>query len=263
MNSLATSWRSVPTSVASGKAISSLSIRMSCADSAAGAARGVPICAFICHRSVSDVPERQRTMSWPPRAMPSQSMQGSADRWPLSSSLWHARSMRSKSAQGVKDRSVLVLGGGTMGLLIAIVAELRGAGMVTLADPLSSKLEITKQAGIANAVAPQSLGSDCFDVVFEAAGVARALDQALELVEKTGALVQVGVHDEHYRGTFIPFKIYEREVRIIGSNSCRTSSPPPSISCRTFTTRRQCFSASRSPSGVSTTPCKAWWRATR
>ena len=125
-----------------------------------------------------------------------------------------------ESAQGVKDRNVLVLGGGTMGLLIAIVAELRGAGMVTLADPLSSKLEIAKQAGIANAVAPQSLGSDCFDVVFEAAGVARALDQALNLVEKTGALVQVGVHDEHYRGTFNPFKIYEREVRIIGSNSC-------------------------------------------
>jgi 2-desacetyl-2-hydroxyethyl bacteriochlorophyllide A dehydrogenase len=125
-----------------------------------------------------------------------------------------------ESAQGVRDKSVLVLGGGTMGLLIAIVAQLWGAGKVSLADPMPAKHEIAKRAGITNVIDPRDLESKCFDVVFEAAGVPRALDQALTLVEKTGALVQVGVHDEHATSKFVPFKIYEREIRIIGSNSC-------------------------------------------
>lgn len=124
------------------------------------------------------------------------------------------------SSQGIKSRSVLVLGGGTMGLLIAIVAKLKGAGRVVIADPAPGKLAIAKAAGISEAVDPSTLGSECFDVVFEAAGVRKALEQAVPLVEKTGVLVQVGVHDEDATVPFNPFKIYEREIRIIGSNSC-------------------------------------------
>lgn len=130
-----------------------------------------------------------------------------------------------ESSQGVKDKSVLVLGGGTMGLLIAIVSQMSGAGSVTLADPAPAKHEIARRAGITNVVDPNSLGAECFDVVFEAAGVRAALEQAVPLVEKTGVLVQVGVHDEDAIVGFNPFKIYEREIRIIGSNSCADKFP--------------------------------------
>ncbi len=125
-----------------------------------------------------------------------------------------------ESSQGVKDRTVLVLGGGTMGLLTAIMSDVSGAARVVLADPASSKRAIAKRAGIAEVVDPATLGAECFDVVFEAAGVKPALENALKLVEKTGVLVQIGVHDEDAVVGFNPFKIYEREIRIIGSNSC-------------------------------------------
>jgi 2-desacetyl-2-hydroxyethyl bacteriochlorophyllide A dehydrogenase len=124
------------------------------------------------------------------------------------------------SSQGIKDREVLVLGGGTMGLLIAIAAKHSGAGKVTLADPASAKLDIALNVGVDAAVHPQELGAERFDVVFEAAGVPAALKQGLQLVEKTGAFVQVGVHDEHAEASFVPFKLYEHELRFIGSNSC-------------------------------------------
>ncbi|WCK69505.1 alcohol dehydrogenase catalytic domain-containing protein [Agrobacterium tumefaciens] len=124
------------------------------------------------------------------------------------------------SAQGIKDRQVLVLGGGTMGLLIAIAAKHSGAGKVTLADPASAKLDIARSVGVDAAVQPAQLGDERFDVVFEAAGVSAALKQGLQLVEKTGAYIQVGVHDEHAEATFVPFKLYEQEFRFIGSNSC-------------------------------------------
>lgn len=125
-----------------------------------------------------------------------------------------------ESSQEILNRQVLVLGGGTMGLLIAIAAKHQGAGKVTLADPASAKLEIARNVGVDAAVEPSELGSEKFDVVFEAAGVAAALKQGLQLVEKTGVYVQVGVHDEHDEATFVPFKLYEQEFRLIGSNSC-------------------------------------------
>ncbi|MBM7048345.1 MULTISPECIES: alcohol dehydrogenase catalytic domain-containing protein [Rhizobium] len=124
------------------------------------------------------------------------------------------------SSQGIRDRQVLILGGGTMGLLIAIAAKHSGAGKVTLADPASAKLDIARNVGVDAAVQPSELGEERFDVVFEAAGVHAALKQGLQLVEKTGAYVQVGVHDEHAEATFVPFKLYEQEFRFIGSNSC-------------------------------------------
>ena len=92
--------------------------------------------------------------------------------------------------------------------------------MVTLADPLSSKLEIAKHARHRESRRASISWLGLLRRRLRGRRRCRALDQALDLVEKTGALVQVGVHDEHYRGTFNPFKIYEREVRIIGSNSC-------------------------------------------
>jgi 2-desacetyl-2-hydroxyethyl bacteriochlorophyllide A dehydrogenase len=125
-----------------------------------------------------------------------------------------------ESSQGVKNKTVLVLGGGTMGLLTAIMSEVSGASRVVLADPSATKRALANRAGIAEAVDPAALGAECFDVVFEAAGVQKALENAMNLVEKTGVLVQIGVHDEDAVVGFVPFKIYEREIRIIGSNSC-------------------------------------------
>lgn len=112
-----------------------------------------------------------------------------------------------------------------MGLLTAIVAKHVGAGRVVIADPAAGKRSTAKAAGIDDAVDPSALGSECFEVVFEAAGVRKALEQALLLVEKTGVLVQVGVHDEDAKVPIVPFKIYEREIRLIGSNSCADKFP--------------------------------------
>jgi 2-desacetyl-2-hydroxyethyl bacteriochlorophyllide A dehydrogenase len=129
------------------------------------------------------------------------------------------------SSQGVKDKTVLVFGGGTMGLLTAIMAQVSGASRVVLADPAPAKHAIARRAGISETVDPGTLGSECFDIVFEAAGVEKALTQALTLVEKTGVLVQIGVHDADAMVGFNPFKIYERELKIIGSNSCADKYP--------------------------------------
>lgn len=123
------------------------------------------------------------------------------------------------SSQGVKQRRVLIMGGGTMGLLIAIVCQKLGASHVTLADPAPAKHAIAERAGIKDVIDPKDLSGEAYDVVFEAAGVLPALKQALSVMEKTGVLVQVGVHDVNATTAINPFRIYENELRIIGSNS--------------------------------------------
>ena len=128
-------------------------------------------------------------------------------------------------SQGVTGKDVLVFGGGTMGLLTAIVSALRGADRVVLADPAPGKRTIAEAAGVPETTSPADLGRESFDVVFEAAGAKPALTQAIDLVQKNGVLVQVGVLDETDTVPFNPFRIYERELRIIGSNSCADRFP--------------------------------------
>ncbi len=124
-----------------------------------------------------------------------------------------------ETAGRLKGRRTLVMGGGTMGMLIALAARQTGADDLTLADPLAAKRGIANSVGIENAVDPASLDGERYDVVFEAAGAVPALKQALTLVEKTGTLVQVGVHDEDFLIEVNPFRIYEHEITIVGSNS--------------------------------------------
>ncbi len=130
-----------------------------------------------------------------------------------------------ESSQGVAGKDVLIFGGGTMGLLAAIVSRLKGADRVVLADPAPGKRTIANAAGVPEAVSPVDLGNETFDVVFEAAGAKPALTQAIDLVQKNGVLVQVGVLDETETATFNPFRLYERELRIVGSNSCADKFP--------------------------------------
>ncbi|WP_347557909.1 zinc-binding dehydrogenase [Robbsia sp. KACC 23696] len=66
---------------------------------------------------------------------------------------------------------------------------------------------------------PEAVVEERYDIVFEAAGAMPALELALSLVRKTGTLVQVGVHDTDATIAVHPFKVYEHELRIVGSNS--------------------------------------------
>jgi len=130
-----------------------------------------------------------------------------------------------QQAQVVKDRNLLILGSGTMGLLLAISARVLGAGRITVVDVSAHKLDIARQLGADVTCSPERLADERFDVVFEATGVAAALTQALGCLEKTATLVQVGVHDRHTHVPLNPLLLFENEWRLIGSNSCADQFP--------------------------------------
>lgn len=130
-----------------------------------------------------------------------------------------------ESSQGVKDRRVLVIGAGTMGLLIAIIARQFGAAEVTVVDPNAAKHQIARDVGAHKVATPEQIEGERYEVVFEAAGAMPALRQALKHIRKTGVLVQVGVHHVEATVDINPFTVYEHELRIIGSNSLANQFP--------------------------------------
>jgi L-idonate 5-dehydrogenase len=104
-------------------------------------------------------------------------------------------------AGSVAGRAVLVTGGGTIGQLVALVARAFGAGIVVLSDPLPGRRQAAVECGADAALdagspdfaaEARSLVPDGFDVVIEAAGSAKALEQALDVVRRGGTIVQVG-----------------------------------------------------------------------
>lgn len=125
----------------------------------------------------------------------------------------------------VSGRRVLVMGGGPIGLLVAMTARTFGASPVAVADIVEARRRAALKLGadavldpLSAALAEQAreLGGDGFDVVFEASGAPAALRHAFDLVRPGGAIVQIGT-----LGTAdIPLpanQVMVREIQFLGS----------------------------------------------
>jgi L-iditol 2-dehydrogenase len=98
--------------------------------------------------------------------------------------------------------SVAVFGCGPVGLMIAGVAQLAGARLVCVTEPLPHRRKIALQLGVAAAFDPAEddvvagikdrTGGDGVDVAFEVAGSSRATAEAVRALRPGGTLVLVG-----------------------------------------------------------------------
>lgn len=125
-------------------------------------------------------------------------------------------------AQIQPGSSVLVLGGGVIGLLTVQLAKLAGA-QVILATRQKSKRDLAMRLG-ANAVIDPSkidiqaemmnLTQGGADVVMECAGVPETVEQAPSLARPGGTVVIVGVVSQGLKVNYEPFDLLFREVNI-------------------------------------------------
>ena len=110
----------------------------------------------------------------------------------------------------------MVFGAGTMGLLLAQLLVAGGAGAVTLVEPNAERRRF----------ATEVCGLTAVDVDYEAApvpavidatGTPAALAAALDAVERGGSLLVFGVAAPDVELAVSPFRIYNQELRIVGS----------------------------------------------
>ena len=121
---------------------------------------------------------------------------------------------------------VLVVGAGPIGVGTGIYARLAG-GQVTLADVSEARLAYVRdrlgfgetiQAGPgALAEMQRATGGDLYDVVFDATGVARAMEASFAYVASGGTLVLVGVLKADI--TFSDAEFHRREMTILATRN--------------------------------------------
>jgi 2-desacetyl-2-hydroxyethyl bacteriochlorophyllide A dehydrogenase len=116
--------------------------------------------------------------------------------------------------------SLLVVGAGTMGLLLAQLARRTGAAMLTVVDTDPSRRDIAAKLGFdtANSI-PEALSvyPAGYDYVVEATGVEAAGQAALRAVARGGTFMVFGVAPESAKLEVSPFRVYNDEISIVGS----------------------------------------------
>ncbi|MFL5589206.1 MAG: zinc-dependent alcohol dehydrogenase family protein [Ktedonobacteraceae bacterium] len=115
----------------------------------------------------------------------------------------------------------LIVGAGTMGLLLLQLALRGGASRVAMVDVNMQRLASAEELGatrtyndIERALADESLGFNC---VIDATGVPAVIENAFMAVKRGGKFMVFGVASNEARISLSPFRIYNDEITILGS----------------------------------------------
>lgn len=113
----------------------------------------------------------------------------------------------------------LIYGAGTMGLMMMELAKRAGAASVSMVDVNPSRLTTAVQLGCSAAVgsADELDRPRGWDVVIDCTGVVAAIEDGLPRVGRGGTFQQFGVSNTDAVARISPYKIYNQEIRIVGS----------------------------------------------
>ena len=129
----------------------------------------------------------------------------------------------------VAGASVVVLGGGVIGLLVVQLARLAGATTVVLATRQAVRRRLAESIGatatvdpgagdvVGAIVGPHGLVPGGADVVIECAGVAETVQQSLRVARRGATVVILGVMPQGETVAIEPFDLLVRELRVQGS----------------------------------------------
>jgi (R,R)-butanediol dehydrogenase/meso-butanediol dehydrogenase/diacetyl reductase len=118
--------------------------------------------------------------------------------------------------------TVVVVGAGTIGLLVLQGALACGAERVYVVEPLAGRRQIAEEVGAEEAWDPQTIAVDReihrltgglrADVVFECVGKPQAVEAAVKLSGKGGRVVLVGIYTEASPLTWGRIQAHEKEL---------------------------------------------------
>ena len=125
---------------------------------------------------------------------------------------------------------VLIVGAGTMGLLLLQLVVRGGASRVVMIDVNTQRLTRAETLGasctytsIEQALKDEPAGFDC---VVDATGVAAVVENAFMAVKRGGKLMVFGVASPEARISLSPFRIYNDEITVLGSMAVLYSFQP-------------------------------------
>lgn len=120
-------------------------------------------------------------------------------------------------------KSIVILGAGTIGLMVLQACKSLGATDITVVDIMQKRLDLALKLGAGRVIngkeedtvalirSPELFGDHGVDLVFEAAGSAFTAQQAVQIVARGGKIMMVGTHSKPVP---IDFLKINREVTI-------------------------------------------------
>ena len=127
----------------------------------------------------------------------------------------------------IPGEKVLIIGGGTIGLLMLQLAKLRGAGFVALSEPIASRRAIAAELGADAVIDPvaedlaarfrELAGQEGADVVVECVGNPRAIAQAIAMAGRSGRVMLFSVPPVDGTVPLPLFEVYQKELTVMGS----------------------------------------------
>ena len=123
----------------------------------------------------------------------------------------------------MEGKSIVILGGGTIGLMVLQACKSLGAEDITVVDVIQKRLDLALKLGAKRVIngkeqdtvavlrSPEMYGDHGIDLVFEAAGATFTAQQAVQLVARGGKIMMVGTQSKPVP---IDFLKINREVTI-------------------------------------------------
>jgi 2-desacetyl-2-hydroxyethyl bacteriochlorophyllide A dehydrogenase len=113
----------------------------------------------------------------------------------------------------------LIYGAGTMGLLLGQLVKDSGADRLDIVDTNPKRHALAKRlAADRVAVSAAELDKpDGWDVVIDATGAVPAIEDGIRRVARGGTFLMFGVANADAKATISPFRVYNDEIKIIGS----------------------------------------------
>lgn len=121
---------------------------------------------------------------------------------------------------------VVIIGAGTIGLIMVQLAKLSGAAQVAVLEPMEKRREMALQIGADLAVDSihldpkeelEKAGFGSVDVVIECVGRNETMAQAIDIAGKGGTAVLFGVADPDSEIPFSPYKAFQKELTVKSS----------------------------------------------
>ncbi len=127
---------------------------------------------------------------------------------------------------GIKNGDrVLVIGGGPIGLIVGMVAQISGASEVVFSEINPARIKLIKSLGFEKVINPidedelkkanQLSNNEGFDVVYEVSGTEPGLSFAAEACRIKGTIVPVGFPNKTPK--FDVLKVIFKELNVVGS----------------------------------------------
>jgi 2-desacetyl-2-hydroxyethyl bacteriochlorophyllide A dehydrogenase len=122
--------------------------------------------------------------------------------------------------------TVLVIGGGMIGLLMLQLAKLSGAAKLILIEPIAAKREAAMRLGADLTIDPTAedaaarlslLGITQIDCVIECVGKTQTIEQAISLAGKYSTVMMFGLTKPRDEISIRPFEIFKKEITLKAS----------------------------------------------